>query len=391
MRRALSTLVSQGPFLYTEIEETGIALERKVTMEIVQIREERGEALIEGMMDWVRLVRFRALQDYAAEHLHRFQEAWCTLFYWEWGSQAKQWGRALQTREDRDIGWVPSLSTPSWSTCVAELRVDILKQSREIGVAVEVEDKDRWVSCVGTITSEEPTESALYGEGAQSEDDAMEMLEAASVLAVVDSDGSHGVLTRNNDDDEYFPTPSRKSPTAQVMPAPAVQGGEATVDPNLPSVGATVVSRGVLPQDVLPSVTEAQDPCSPNNQESVAGVGKEDEDPYAEVSPLKGGPGAIQVAHNIQNVVGPSCSSHLETQGCQALGTIETCAPDDGAKLDDHCSAAIFPEITEAMQEDSIEKNPEPLLTVTQVVKGACEVGDIPQRGLSLFSVFLNG
>ena len=61
IRRALSTLVAQGPFLFADIEEIGGALERRVILEIAQMKEGRGDALVDKLMDWVRWVQIRAL------------------------------------------------------------------------------------------------------------------------------------------------------------------------------------------------------------------------------------------------------------------------------------------------------------------------------------------
>ena len=67
MRRALTILVAQGVFQFTDLQDTGSALERRVILEITEIREGRGEALLAAVMEWVRRVQIRALQDYAAE------------------------------------------------------------------------------------------------------------------------------------------------------------------------------------------------------------------------------------------------------------------------------------------------------------------------------------
>lgn len=88
--KALSVLCAYGPFLFAKVgEESQEALRHRLNIEIAQIQEGKGDDLIDGAMDWVRVVQMRALRGHAAEYSQCFDEAWITIHYYLWGNQSK--------------------------------------------------------------------------------------------------------------------------------------------------------------------------------------------------------------------------------------------------------------------------------------------------------------
>lgn len=150
IKRALSVVVTHGPFLFADFgEDYGETLHQRLLLEIADIRRGGGKEIIAAVMSWVWNVQLRAIQDHALEQPAQFEKAWCTRHYCHWSDQSKHWGAALRFREDRDIGWVPSQSTPAWSKGVATLRNNILVHIRDIASVSAMEDESHWRDCGG--------------------------------------------------------------------------------------------------------------------------------------------------------------------------------------------------------------------------------------------------
>ena len=103
--------------------------------------------MISNALEWVRLVQIRALQDFGVKHPEEFEQAWMTLQYSKWIEVSHQWAKILRSREERDLGWVPS-DTLSSSSGVVVLRNNVQNSVRDIGFTIGVEDRQRWESYV---------------------------------------------------------------------------------------------------------------------------------------------------------------------------------------------------------------------------------------------------
>lgn len=149
--RALSNVVATGAFQFAKLGSEDVETMRpRVRVEVGAIRNGKGDDLLSDFMGWVRSVQLRALQDHAADSPEQFERAWCTVYYCRWSEQGKQRAVALRTREERDLGLVPASVTPMWSPTVGTLRDTIRKAVRDIAIAIDEEDKERWHCCGGT-------------------------------------------------------------------------------------------------------------------------------------------------------------------------------------------------------------------------------------------------
>lgn len=123
--KALSNYLAYGPFMFAgEGQEPVDALRKRVMSEIALIRGGEGGDLLSGVEAWVRVVQFRALQDMAKEYPDHFDDCWTVVQYSSWGGRGDIWLTNLRQREDRDIGWLWSLKTSTWSSSMASLEKD---------------------------------------------------------------------------------------------------------------------------------------------------------------------------------------------------------------------------------------------------------------------------
>ena len=145
VNRALSAVVAQGPYWFTGLRrEAAETLRYQLTSEIAHVRDGRGPNIVHSVMQWVKTVQFRALQDHAAARPEEFQTAWCVTDCAVWSDYFKGWAETLALREDRDIGWVASTKTAVWSHSAGAMREDIQRRVRDLGRCMAEEDDIRW-------------------------------------------------------------------------------------------------------------------------------------------------------------------------------------------------------------------------------------------------------
>ena len=175
--RAVSTFIGEGNYQYARTGSVlGESFRVQVLQEIEKINDGVGDEIIQEVLDWVRRVRVRALQDLAVCHPMDFNRAWCSVEHQIWTEIAPSWTRVLRKREENDVGWVPTMDFPTWNPVVSALRLRILEKISEVGETITSEDKTYWEACARELCSTEgdpPKESVtLIGseEGAEVND-----------------------------------------------------------------------------------------------------------------------------------------------------------------------------------------------------------------------------
>ena len=155
-QRAVSALVSCGHYLFADLGgiSNGVANGLYSLSLDEHVWSARG-ASVQAVLDWVKTVQIRALQDFAVEDEHRFVQTWCTKSHEAWGEQSKSWSRALRIRENIDIGWICDEVVQEWSTDAWHAREELHRGIRQFHSAVVDEDAAWWMRhrytgcCVG--------------------------------------------------------------------------------------------------------------------------------------------------------------------------------------------------------------------------------------------------
>ena len=161
IQRALSIFTSEGLYQYAGIKcGLGETLRTQVNADLDRVKAGKGDDIGRGLLDWVRSVRVRALQDLAACHAMAFTTAWGTVQHEQWSEVAPTWMAVLRTREDQDVGWVPTGETPSWNPGVATLRLQIQEIVNDLGETMRREDIAHWAVCAleASVTDTRGTE-----------------------------------------------------------------------------------------------------------------------------------------------------------------------------------------------------------------------------------------
>lgn len=83
--------------------------------------------IVDAVMLGAHTVRLRALQDIALDQPSKFQRMWKAQTGEERDKVSQDWQVALLTREDRDLGYLPSLWPCPCGKALAKKRASILK------------------------------------------------------------------------------------------------------------------------------------------------------------------------------------------------------------------------------------------------------------------------
>jgi hypothetical protein len=148
VKRSLSTFMADGPYQFSDVRQGfGEDFRQRVQAEVDRICSGAGEDIVQEVMAWVHTVQLRALQEHAVCHPMQFIRAWTTTAHAHWEEQAQHWHVALRTREDHDLGWVPSGFTPAWNPGVAAVRLRIQETVEGIRETMSLEDRAHWEIC----------------------------------------------------------------------------------------------------------------------------------------------------------------------------------------------------------------------------------------------------
>lgn len=159
VKRSLSTFLAEGPYQFSSVRHGfGEDFRQRVQAEVDQICNGAGEDIVQEVMAWVYTVQLRALQEHAVCHPMQFIRAWTTTAHAHWEEQAQHWQVALRTREDHDLGWVPSGFTPAWNPGVAAIRLRIQETVEGIREKMSMEDKAHWEICAKDFSRDAVTE-----------------------------------------------------------------------------------------------------------------------------------------------------------------------------------------------------------------------------------------
>ena len=148
LQKALTMFTQEGAYHYANLAfSLGDSLRDTVSKQIRDVADNRGEDVLKNVLKWTRSVQLRALQDFAVCQPLEFVRAWETQDQTEWSEHLRLWSLALRIREEHDIGFVPTVSTPTWTPRVAAIQVKIQSFVQDVGVAIEVEDDYHWRLC----------------------------------------------------------------------------------------------------------------------------------------------------------------------------------------------------------------------------------------------------
>lgn len=144
--RAVSRFAVRGRFVFAGMPPgSREKLERDLLAQMAAVRAGEGDDIINGVMQWARIVRLRAVQDIALDRPTTFQRMWMARSAEMWDEVSQDWRVALSTREDRDLGYLPGLWSRPCGDALAKKRASILKMVGEIGDAMATEDEGRWL------------------------------------------------------------------------------------------------------------------------------------------------------------------------------------------------------------------------------------------------------
>lgn len=148
VKHLLSTFLAEGPYQFSGVRHGfGEDFRQQVQVEVDQICNGAGEDIVQEVMAWVHTVQLRALQEHAVCHPMQFIRAWTTTVHAHLEEQVQHWQVAQQTREDHDLGWVPSGFIPAWNPSVAAVRLRIQETVEGIRDTMYLEDKAHWEIC----------------------------------------------------------------------------------------------------------------------------------------------------------------------------------------------------------------------------------------------------
>lgn len=92
IQRALSIFTAEGSYTYSGLRfGLGETLRSHVISDVEKINSGEGGDLIESLLQWVRVVRLRALHDLAVCHAMDFTRIWSTTCPEQWKEHVKTW------------------------------------------------------------------------------------------------------------------------------------------------------------------------------------------------------------------------------------------------------------------------------------------------------------
>lgn len=256
VKRSLSTFLAEGPYQFSGVRHGfGEDFRQRVQAEVDQICNGAGEDIVHEVMAWVHTVQLRALQEHAVCHPMQFIGAWTTTAHAHWEEQAQHWQVALRTREDHDLGWVPSGFTPAWNPGVAAVRLRIQETVEGIRETMSLEDRAHWEICAKDF-SRDPCLRHPSQMGSTCEDTAM------------GGDGSLKTKDVEAEDDTGLGTVEKNSEIGQHPVAKDV-GNTVKVDViSRGNAGVPTIKYEGLPRHDIVGVQEQEtvlSPCPPDN------------------------------------------------------------------------------------------------------------------------------
>ena len=144
--KALSMLRLEGPTLFATLSANVMdsGFQAKVLEEIQLINSGMGEDFVTDLLNWVRVVQLRAMQEFAVCHPQEFEEAWTTTDPKLWRELYSKWRHQLRVREERDIGWILCASVTPTTPVVCELRLKLQETISEMAKTLQEDDETRW-------------------------------------------------------------------------------------------------------------------------------------------------------------------------------------------------------------------------------------------------------